>query len=643
MRKSNLFKPNQIQRQNQVLLEKDRLLKMTEMARLLTASLESSTVIQTILETIPQVIPAVDACVLMLYDPVKDMLVSKAWVGFISEYIERVHLKPGESMSGYAFLNNQAVLFSGDKILQEGIENMSPANKSLQRELTTSIAKSVMCAPLNFKGQVFGVITVNSFSNQDAFNEFDLELLQSLASQATISIENSRLYEKQRESLQELADLNRIIRQQSLQLEHALNIHKTLASLALQNRGLTAITQALSDILKQPVVILDMVFHPIALANPLGVEPLASGWWHQFDNLLAFNTNRTSPLEKVKTTEYLRPIIDPKVLPIQAGNEKLGFICTGRLGNDAGVDFANVAIEQAATIIALEIVKEQSIFEVERRLRGELLEEILAGTNDEHILNRASLVGYDSNCRYWIILADIDDFRGYIQKYQLEENAILTIKNQLLKFGSQLVTQHHPKSIVTFRSDMLVIMLGISSTLTLEQSRQRAKNIVQEIKTKLANKFELMSFSLVLGRPCTELGQFKSRYQEAQMALQIIGGTGSGNQVVDCSLLGSAILLMKLDNRAELAEFVSTVLGDLMKYDRQHHSDLLTTLTTYSRFNSNNVRVAAELHIHANTLSYRLSRIEEISARTLGRTDDWLDFQLAIRLLQIYPELGEAA
>ena len=35
---------------------------------------------------------------------------------------------------------------------------------------------------------------------------------------------------------------------------------------------------------------------------------------------------------------------------------------------------------------------------MERRLRGELLEEILAGSNDEHILNRAGQVGYDSTC-----------------------------------------------------------------------------------------------------------------------------------------------------------------------------------------------------------------------------------------------------
>lgn len=645
LRKNSKAKLYQGHRQTPLQLEKDRLLKMTEVARLLTASLETSTVIQTILETIPQVIPAVDACVLMLYDPATDLLVSRAWVGFISENIQRLRLKPGESMSGYAFLNNRPVMYAGDESIQQGIDNMTPANRKLQAELTPIQAKSVMSAPLNFKGRALGVITVNSFYAKDAFSEFDLVLLQSLASQASISIENSTLYEKQRESLRELAELNQIIRQQHQQLEHALYIHRTLSGLALQNRGLPAITQALADILKQPVAVLDLRLSLIAQAHPHGTEQPTDEWWQQLEDLHSGLPTGTlsgfsiSTLGNTEITAQVESALDRKIVPIQAGNDKLGFIFTARLGNSSGTDFAHVAIEQSATIIALELVKEQSIFEVERRLRGELLEEILADPMDEHIVTRASLLGYDSNCRYWIILADIDDFRGYIEKYQLEESSIAALKRQILKFSSQLIMLHHPKSIITFRSDMLVIMLGIPRSLPLEQASERAMRVAQEIKDQLAGEFRQMSFSLVLGRPCAELGQFKNRYQEALLALQMMGGSGTGGKVLDCALLGSALLLLKLENKAELVEFVSSVLGELIKYDRQHQSNLLATLTTYSRCNCNHHETAAELHIHFNTLSYRLGRIEEITGRGLGRTDDWLDFQLALRLLQVYPEL----
>ena len=623
-------------------LETERLRKITEVARLLTASLETTTVVQTIIESIPQVIPAVEACVLMLYDPTIERLVARASVGFITETLKLLQLKPGESMSGYVFLHNHPVLYAGDINIQQGIDTMTPYNRILQTQLTPLQAKSVMCAPLDFKGRALGVITVNNFHATDAFTEFDLELLQSLASQASISIENSRLYERQRQSLIELAQLNQIISQQHQQLQHALHIHRTLSGLALQNRGLAAITQALADILGQPVAVLDLLLNILAQAHPS-------------EDTMAVNDNILPPQEWGQQVEKLRISLrneseiallveqnynnegKKKVVPIQAGNDKLGYILTARSSSGPRDDFAEVAIEQAATIIALELVKEQAVFEVERRLRGEFLEEILTDKLDENIVNRATLLGYDSNCLYWIILADIDDFRGYIQKNCLQESTIAAFKRQLLKFITKLVTRHYPKSIVTVRSDMVVIMLGTPVGPTQELLRERAYRMILEIKTQLAQEFNEISFSLAISRPCSELGQFRLRYQEALLSLQIMGGAANPGKVVDCSSLGSALLLLKVEDKGELLEFVEAVLGNLIKYDRQHQSNLINTLQTYSKCNSDHQLTTSELHIHPNTLSYRLGRIEEIIGRSLNRTDDWLDIQLALRLFLVYP------
>lgn len=630
--------------------ENDRLRKMTEAVRLLTASLETSTVIQTIIETIPQVIPAVQACVLMLYDPLSEHLISQASVGFSPEIVNQLKLKPGESMSGYAFLHNRPVLYAGNQSIQQGIDSMSETNRALQAVLTPKPAKSVMCAPLDFKGQALGVVTVNNFTSHAAFSESDLELLQSFASQASIAIENSRLYEKQSQSLHELAELNQIISRQHHQLERAFHIHRTLSDVALQNRGLAAITQALADILGQPVIVLDLLQNVIAEALPGKTSPAAPGQSKPAPDLepllealrQGVRKKNSAGITLVASNDNsFNPRIEQKVVPIRAGNDKLGHILTASLDSNSQEHFADVAIEQAATIIALEMVKEQSIFEVERRLRGEFLEELLTDTADENIASRASLLGYDPNCLYWIILADIDDFRGYIQKNRLDENTIAAFKRQILKFITPLVTRHYPKSIVTIRSDMVVIMLGVARSVAAEQSHDRAFKLTHEIKRQLAVEFSQVSFSLALSRSSAELSQFKSRYQEAMLALQIMGGTSTPGKVLDCSQLGAALLLLKIENKAELFEFVGLVLGNLIRYDRQHHSNLINTLNVYSKCNSDHQEASAQLHVHPNTLSYRLSRIEEISCRGLSRTDDWLDFQLALRLLQAYPELGD--
>lgn len=57
--------------------------------------------------------------------------------------------------------------------------------------------RSVICAPLvDADGQSFGVLQVDTVSNRRRFKEQDLHVLVSVATQASISIENARLYER---------------------------------------------------------------------------------------------------------------------------------------------------------------------------------------------------------------------------------------------------------------------------------------------------------------------------------------------------------------------------------------------------------------------------------------------------------------
>jgi len=55
--------------------------------------------------------------------------------------------------------------------------------------------RSILCAPLKFKEDVFGVIYVDNRIMAGIFDENDLELLNMIATSAAIAIENARLYE----------------------------------------------------------------------------------------------------------------------------------------------------------------------------------------------------------------------------------------------------------------------------------------------------------------------------------------------------------------------------------------------------------------------------------------------------------------
>ncbi|MQA85124.1 MAG: PucR family transcriptional regulator [Streptosporangiales bacterium] len=82
---------------------------------------------------------------------------------------------------------------------------------------------------------------------------------------------------------------------------------------------------------------------------------------------------------------------------------------------------------------------------------------------------------------------------------------------------------------------------------------------------------------------------------------------------------------------SEADTLVKHVLGDLIDYDTTHSSCLVESLDSFLSHNRSWKNAAASLHIHKQTLVYRMRRIEEITGRNLNRTDDIVELWLALR------------
>ncbi|SFE59488.1 Purine catabolism regulatory protein-like family protein [Actinopolyspora alba] len=74
------------------------------------------------------------------------------------------------------------------------------------------------------------------------------------------------------------------------------------------------------------------------------------------------------------------------------------------------------------------------------------------------------------------------------------------------------------------------------------------------------------------------------------------------------------------------------LLGGLLAYDRDHQSDLVHTLRTFLECSGSWSRCAQRLHVHVNTLRYRVRRVEEITGRDLGDFPTRVDFYLALQI-----------
>ena len=102
--------------------------------------------------------------------------------------------------------------------------------------------------------------------------------------------------------------------------------------------------------------------------------------------------------------------------------------------------------------------------------------------------------------------------------------------------------------------------------------------------------------------------------------------------VVSSVELASHVLLLASVGPEMRQSFRSLLLDPLIEYDRAHHANLVGTLDAFLRSSGSWQRCADEMHVHVNTLRYRLERVEQLTGRDLSRFEDRVDFFLALRL-----------
>ncbi len=142
------------------------------------------------LEDILKLIVAVTAevmgskiCSLMLLDPEKNELAIKATQSMSKEYLSKKPIKLGEGISGKVALENKPMVVSN--ILED--EDYKYKDIGSKEGLV-----SMLSVPLHVKGKVIGVLNTYT-SKPHVFSENEINILKTVADQASIVIENYRL------------------------------------------------------------------------------------------------------------------------------------------------------------------------------------------------------------------------------------------------------------------------------------------------------------------------------------------------------------------------------------------------------------------------------------------------------------------
>ena len=80
------------------------------------------------------------------------------------------------------------------------------------------------------------------------------------------------------------------------------------------------------------------------------------------------------------------------------------------------------------------------------------------------------------------------------------------------------------------------------------------------------------------------------------------------------------------------------MLGAVIDYDAAHAGDLVSSVRVWLEHDRQTDRAARALHVHPNTLLYRVRRFEQISGRSLASTESLAEVWLALRTMAAVPD-----
>jgi hypothetical protein len=129
-------------------------------------------------------------------------------------------------------------------------------------------------------------------------------------------------------------------------------------------------------------------------------------------------------------------------------------------------------------------------------------------------------------------------------------------------------------------------------------------------------------------------GGVPAALREAQSAVDVAQTMGT---TAECIRFDEVVVEHIMRASPYSAALLDDVVGRLRAYDRGRPTSLLETLRAYVAADLNVSRTAVGLHVHPNTVTYRLRRIAELIHRDPTKADDLVVLMIALKADELEP------
>lgn len=513
-----------------------------------------------------------DFCAVFLPDETGRALTIVGSHGLSSDYVAKVNAQRPILLgsSGAEEAPTSVAFRTGDAVALEDIETV-PGIGPWGGVAHEQGYRALVSVPLRRGGHVVGALN-GYHAEPHFFDHAEISLVNAMATQVAIALSTAQLRASEQNTIREL--------------RRAEEVHTLLTETALRGEGVTGVATALGELLGREVLIEDVYGERLAGTAqipglPGDAELSGSG------GVVAGPADSTAAAVVLdgKAVAHIR---------IAAPLEQL-----------SGLDVR--ATEHAAVVTALELLRARTAAEVEQRLRGSLVADLLSGSDVSALLDRARRLGWDLSGTQHLIAV------------RLEETPAVA---RILAATDRLVARVSPRPLAAIhRGDLVLVWSPAAGDVAVFAA--------QLIGALVGSGAAPHAVAGVTGAdtPAALPGLFRT----LRGALTLADGGG----VIDLREVAIDHLLLQLDDPAALRDFARSTLGAALDYDSEHDTELLRTARVLLDHELDRRAAATALHLHPNTVAQRVRRLESLTGLRLARPRDLLQLTSALTVARI--------
>ncbi|PFT69351.1 PucR family transcriptional regulator [Bacillus cereus] len=414
--------------------------------------------------------------------------------------------------------------------------------------------------------------------------------------------------------------LSYILDMRTNELHKAMQIHQQFSNHIISGKGINMILENLSSLIQLPVVLLDYHLRPISEHNNTKAS---------IQSLKKFFINgRKLPLSTIEivTFSLLTKTRDTvSIFPIYTQNNQYSYLVIDGFISPLNRSMV-LAVEQAANVLAFELIKEHSLRQYSRRIQDEFFTNVINSvfsTQDE-IINLGKEFNLSFDQKYICIIGKIDikEFTMSFMEYQEEKDLIYDLIEEEL--NSYTANVH-----LFIKDDMYVLLVNCDG-IWRQTEKERMISLLKNIQVKIYTYFQ-KSISFGIANSSEQLLHISHSFKEATDAFYY-GEISGSKEFIEIYQAKEISAILRMIPQEQLKKFYESTLHSLANENEKDHAVLLHTLSVYLETHCAISETAKRLFLHRNTVIYRLEKCEEILGRNIKDPKETLQLRIAFRI-----------